>query len=210
MALPHKSYIIAGTDTDIGKTVFAAALTQALNAAYWKPIQSGVETVDTKIVQTLTDLPDEHFIPEAHVLSEPLSPHRAAEIDGVTINPTTIKPPPSDRDLIIELAGGLMVPITRDVLQIDMIAAWNIPVIVCARTGLGTINHTLLSLKALKAKNIHIHGLVFIGDDNPDNIKTIGDIAGVPILGRLPIVENLNTANLKAAFKSNFQIKNFA
>ena len=106
-------FVITGTDTGVGKTVFAAMLANALNANYWKPVQSGLDTVDTKTVQRLTDLPDERFFPESCVFSEPLSPHRAAELDGAEIDPGRLTIPPSNRPLVIEGAGGLMVPLTR-------------------------------------------------------------------------------------------------
>lgn len=205
----ENNYIIAGTDTDIGKTVFAASLVGALGGQYWKPIQSGIETHDTDIVKLLSGLPDTHFYDEAYVLSAPLSPHRAAELDKVDIDIANIVPPQTNQSLIIELAGGLMVPITRDVLQIDMIKQWTIPVILCARTELGTINHTLLSIEALKIRGLNLHGIAFIGDENKDNIKTIGDFTGVKILGCLPLLDDLNARTLSNAFKQNFNQKDF-
>jgi len=204
------SFIITGTDTDIGKTVAAAMLTLALDGAYWKPIQSGLEgVVDTKAVQNYTGLPDDRFLPEQYLLSEPLSPHRAAEIDLVKIEPETLIPPCIDRPLIIEGAGGLMVPLTRGELQINTFKRWGLPVILCARTGLGTINHTLLSVEALWAREIPIHGIIFIGDENRDNIKTIAEFSGEKILGRLPMLETLNAASLQKTFDENFKRGDF-
>ena len=202
--------IITGTDTDAGKTVFAAMLMLALNTTYWKPLQSGItDGVDTKTVQNLTGLPDERFYPEAYVFTEPLSPHRAAEIDEVDIDIDAIEVPETDAPMLIEGAGGLMVPVTRKHLQINMFKRWGLPVILCARTGLGTINHTLLSLEALWARKIPIHGIAFIGPDNPDNIRTIEEFSGEKILGHLPHLENLNAANLRQAFADNFDMKDF-
>lgn len=207
--------IITGTDTDIGKTVFSATLMLALqNAgetpAYWKPVQSGVEGgVDTKAVQKLTRLPTEQFLPEKYVLSEPLSPHRAAEIDDVEIDIDTLEIPDYSGPLIIEGAGGLHVPLTRTTLLIDVFSMWNLPVILCARTGLGTINHTLLSVESLKKRKIPILGIAFIGDDNPDNMRTIGDFTGVPILGRLPKLERVNNETLLEAFETHFNLDDF-
>lgn len=204
------SFVITGTDTGIGKTVASAMLTLALNANYWKPIQSGVEgMVDARMVQKLTSLPDERFLPEAYVLSEPLSPHRAAELDRVEIDMARLTPPPSERRLIIEGAGGLMVPITRQNLQINMFKAWDIPVVLCARTGLGTINHTLLSIEALWNRAMKIHGLIFIGEENRDNVKTIAEYSDVKVLGRLPLLDELNAQALQAAFTGHFKVEDF-
>ncbi|GJL85448.1 MAG: ATP-dependent dethiobiotin synthetase BioD [Micavibrio sp.] len=205
-----QNFIITGTDTDIGKTVFAAMLVQALQANYWKPLQSGIDGgVDTKTVQDLTGLPDAHFLPEKHIFSEPLSPHRAAEIDGVTVDVDALEVPDSERALIIEGAGGLMVPLSRENLQVNLFKKWQIPVILCARTGLGTLNHTLLSLEALWSRQIKIHGIAFIGEENDDNIRTIANFSKEKVLGRLPQLETLNADSLKTAFEKNFKLGDF-
>lgn len=209
-----KKYIITGTDTDIGKTVAAGMLTLALNATYWKPIQSGIEGgVDTKAVQKMTQLPTERFLPESYVLSEPLSPHRSAELDNVKIDIDSLSLPNIDTPLIIEGAGGLMVPLTRENLLINLFKRWNedarVPVILVARTGLGTINHTLLSLEALWSRKIPIHGILFVGEDNPDNIRTIKEFSGERILGRLPILDSLDPKTLSNAFTDNFDSDDF-
>ena len=207
--------VITGTDTDVGKTVFAAMLMLALNryesrAAYWKPVQCGIEGgVDTKTVQKLTGLPAENFFPEAYVFSEHLSPHRAAELDNTEIDIDALELPDFDGPILIEGAGGLNVPLTRTTLNVDLFEIWNVPVILCARTGLGTINHTLLSVEGLKNRGIPVHGIAFIGEDNPDNIRTIADFSGVRILGRLPLLEKLNAENLRAAFEEYFDLKDF-
>jgi dethiobiotin synthetase len=202
--------IIAGTDTDVGKTVFSAMLMLALDASYWKPVQCGVvDGVDTKTVQNYTGLPQERFFSEKYILTEPLSPHRAAEIDHVVIDPDTLMPPASDAPLLIEGAGGLMVPLTRNLLQIDQFKRWNLPVILCARTGLGTLNHTLLSLEALRSRDISVHGIAFIGDENRDNIHTISEISGERILGHLPLLPEINERTLMAAFAENFRLQDF-
>ena len=204
------SFIITGTDTDVGKTAVAAMLTLNLDANYWKPVQSGIKGgVDTKTVQRMTGLPDERFFPEAYVLSEPLSPHRAAEIDGVEIDIDSLVLPRSDRPLIVEGAGGLMVPITRKNLQINLFKKWNRPVILCARTALGTINHTLLSLEALWARKIPVHGLISIGAENQDNIRTLADLSSERVLGRLPILSDLTPDTLRSAFAQNFKREDF-
>lgn len=205
-----KGYIVSGTDTGIGKTTVAAMLLLALDALYWKPLQSGTQDgTDRERVQALTHLPADRLLPERYVLSQPLSPHRAAELDGVAIDPRTLAVPAVERTLIIEGAGGLLVPVTRHLLQIDLFADWNLPVILCARTALGTINHTLLSIEALQSRYVPLHGIVFVGDDNPDNIRTIGEISGARVLGRLPRLEPLDRAALLDAFAHGFRREDF-
>lgn len=197
--------IVAGTDTDIGKTVFAAALAGAIDGAYWKPIQAGLDgETDTDVVRRLSGLPSDRILPEAYRLATAASPHLAAERDGVTIDIETLTPPRVTRPLVIELAGGLAVPLTRTALQIDAIARWRMPVILCSATRLGTINHTLLSVEALKRRAIPILGIAFIGDENSDSQCTIGELARVQVLGRLPLLKPLDAANLRRAFTENF------
>ena len=207
--------IITGTDTGIGKTVVSAMLTLALGATYWKPVQSGIEGgVDTKAVQKMTALPNERFLPEAYVFTEPLSPHRAAELDETRINVEGLEiPEVVEGPLIIEGAGGLMVPLTRENLLINLFKKWNevrrVPVILVARTGLGTINHTLLSLEALWSRKIPVHGIVFVGDENEDNMRTIGEFSDVKVLGRLPMLDSLTAESLTGAFEENFSLDDF-
>ncbi len=214
-----KKLIITGTDTDIGKTVFSAALMLGLETAkqnphYWKPIQSGIDdSVDTRTVQKITNLPDERFLPEKYIFSEPLSPHRAAEIDNIEIDIDQLSDanniPESDGIMIIEGAGGLMVPLTRNNLQINLYKKWNIPVILCARIGLGTINHTLLSLEALWSRDIPLKGIVFIGEENLDNIRTIAEFSKVKILGHLPKLDAIDDVTLRLVFGNNFNAQDF-
>jgi dethiobiotin synthetase len=205
-----RGFIVSGTDTGIGKTVFSAMLVRALGAMYWKPVQSGTDGgTDAQGVREMAGIPNDRILPEAYVLSASLSPHRAAEIDGVILDPAAIRPPLA-RPLVIEGAGGLMVPLTRGVLQIDMFRRWNLPVILCARTALGTINHTLLSVEALRRREAPIHGIAFIGDDNPDNIRTIGDFSGVKVLGRMPRLDHIDGPALDRAFAENFSLLDFA
>lgn len=202
--------IITGTDTDVGKTIFSSMLMLALQASYWKPIQCGVaDGVDTKIVQRYTGLPDERFFPEKYIFSESLSPHIASEMDGVKIDLNALELPDCDGPLLVEGAGGLMVPLTRENLQINQFKKWNLPVILCARTGLGTINHTLLSLEALWARDIPVHGIAFIGDENPDTMRIIEELSEERILGRLPRLADVNERTLMAAFAENFRLRDF-
>ena len=203
-------FIVTGTDTGVGKTVVAAMLTQALDAGYFKPVQSGLEgETDTEAVRRLTGLADGHFLPEVYRLRTPASPHLSAEIDGVAINTGRLTPPDTGRPLIVEGAGGLLVPLTRRTLFIDAFAAWTLPVILCARTALGGINHALLSIEALKARAIPIHGIVFVGDENADTQRTIAEMSGVRRLGRLPWLPHLDSATLAQAFRQHFRLSDF-
>jgi len=206
-----KAYIVSGTDTGIGKTIVAAMLTLALDGLYWKPIQSGTEEgTDRQRVQALTQLPNDRFLPERYVLSQPLSPHRAAELDGIEIEAEALALPALDRTLVIEGAGGLMVPVTRNKLQIDVFADWSLPIILCTRTGLGTINHTLLSIEALRSRHMRLHGLIFVGDDNPDNMRTIADFSGARILGHVRRLDRVDRAALLDVFARGFRREDFA
>jgi dethiobiotin synthetase len=203
-----KSFVVTGTDTGIGKTLFAAALTAALKGVYWKPVQAGLggET-DSQIVARLSGM---RVLPEAYRFKLAASPHKAAAAQGVQIDPVKLTLPRTDAPLIAEGAGGLLVPLTEDMLVIDLFARWNVPLILCARTSLGTINHTLLSLEAIRARDIPLLGVVFIGEANEDSQRIIAKIGGVKILGRLPPVAPLGAENLARAFAGAFDLKDFA
>jgi dethiobiotin synthetase len=205
--------VITGTDTGVGKTVVAAMLTLALDAVYWKPVQSGtIDGTDTATVASITGLGPERFILERYLLTQPLSPHRAAELDGVAIDLHSLVLPgstPGGRPLIVECAGGLMVPLTRRTLYIDIFQRWGVPVVLCARTALGTINHALLCIEALRARDIPILGIVFVGDEMPDNEHTICEFADVRRLGRLPWLPRLTPVTLVEAFDGEFRRQDF-
>lgn len=201
--------VVTGTDTGIGKTIFAAALAGALGGHYWKPIQSGLEEAsDSEAVAALSGLAAARILPEAYRLSAPRSPHLAAELDGVTIDPDRLTPPDLD-PLVVEGAGGLLVPVTRDLLYADLFAHWGHPVVLVARTGLGTINHSLLSIEALRARRIPILGVAFVGEANEDNEAIVAKLGGVKRLGRLPHLDPLDAAALAAAFAAHFDLADF-
>ncbi len=203
-------FIVAGTDTGIGKTVFSAALAGALGGYYWKPVQAGLEgETDSDGVRRLSGLAPQRILPEAYRLKLPASPHIAAAREGIEIKPERLPLPWGARPLVIEGAGGLLVPLSDDLLQIDQLASWGLPVILCARTALGTINHTLLSLEALAKRQMRVHGIAFIGDAAEEVESTIVALGGVRRLGRLPIIEPLNAARLAEAFRANFDVRNF-
>jgi dethiobiotin synthetase len=202
-------FVVTGTDTDIGKTVFAAGLADRLGAHYWKPVQSGLAgETDTEVVQRLGRLSPDRIVPEAWRLATPASPHLAAAIDRVTIDPAALMPPQTGGPLVIEGAGGLMVPLDGETTFIDVFARWRIPVILCARTALGTINHTLLSVEALRRRQIPIAGVAFIGDAQADSEAVISKLGGVTRLGRLPRLDPLTPDALRHAFAAAFDLTN--
>ena len=202
--------VVTGTDTDVGKTVFSAALAGALGAQYWKPVQAGLDpSSDAASVTLLSGLPPERILPEAYRLNTPCSPHRAAEIDGVTIESDRLALPQIAGPLVVEGAGGVLVPVKRDLLFADLFARWACPVVLVARTALGTINHSLLSIEALRGRGVPILGIAFVGEAQDDSEATIAQIGGVKRLGRLPLLDPLNAATLAAAFAAAFDLDDF-
>ncbi len=202
--------VVTGTDTGIGKTVFSAALVGALDGYYWKPVQSGLEDeTDSDTVRRLSGLAAERILPEAYRLKTPVSPHLAAEIDGVVIDPASLVLPPTARPLVVEGAGGLLVPLTSEVVTIDVFARWREPVVLCARTTLGTINHSLLSIEAIRARGIPLAGITFLGEENADSERTIVALGRTRRLGRLPHLAPLTAAGLRAAFAAHFNLDDF-
>ncbi|MGE4321875.1 MAG: dethiobiotin synthase [Sphingobium sp.] len=200
--------VVTGTDTGIGKTVFAAGLAGALDAYYWKPIQAGLDPEgDTQAATRLSGLPAAHILPEAYRLTTPASPHLAARVDGVDIRLDRLALPKVDGPLVVEGAGGVLVPVTEKLLMADLFAHWGRPVILCARTGLGTINHSLLSIEALRARGVAIAGIVFIGDPHAENERIIPLLGKVRSLGRLPRVDPLDPATLRAAFAAAIDLR---
>ncbi len=197
-------FVVTGTDTDIGKTVFAAGLAGLIGARYWKPVQAG-EPGDRETVAALADV---ETLPEVYRLKLAASPHQASADEGIVIDTDKLNPP--EGPLVIEGAGGLMVPLTRDALFIDVFARWKLPVVLCARTKLGTINHTLLSLEALRARDIPICGVAFIGDANDESEGIIAQKGRVKRLGRLPHIVPLTPAGLRAEFGKAFTKADFA
>ncbi|WP_234052932.1 MULTISPECIES: dethiobiotin synthase [unclassified Xanthobacter] len=204
--------VVTGTDTGIGKTVFSSGLAGFLKARYWKPVQSGLEEeTDSEAAARLGALPAADVLPEAYRLKTPASPHLAAAIDGVTIDPARLDPPADDpaKPLVIEGAGGLMVPLTDDLLFIDVFARWRLPVVLCARSGLGTLNHTLLSLEALRARAVPVLGVVLIGPPHGENARMIARLGAVRVLGTLVPLDPLTPASLAAAFAAGFRREDF-
>jgi dethiobiotin synthetase len=205
-----RGFFITGTDTDVGKTVFAAALVGAIGGCYWKPVQCGLTPeTDSETVRRLAGLPPDRVLPEAYRLQMPASPHIAAATEGIEIDPGRLTLPHADWPLVVEGAGGLMVPLTPSLLVIDLAARLRLPVILCARTRLGTINHSLLSIEALRRRDIPIHGIAFVGDEERGAEDTVVAIGGVRRLGRLPMLAELSPHALQQAFAQNFRRDDF-
>ena len=198
------SLFVTGTDTDVGKTVVAALLTLGLDACYWKPIQAGLEPfTDTDAVRRWTGLPGPQFLPEAYRLRAPMSPHAAAELEGVEIDVARIVNTelPSDRPVVLEGAGGLMVPLNEGALMVDLIGELRVPVILVARTALGTLNHTLLSVSELRRRSIPLVGVVLNGEEHESNRRAIEEYGDVRVLGRVPPLGVVDAASLRSAFE---------
>ncbi len=196
---------VTGSDTDVGKSIVSAMLTLGLRASYWKPVQSGPgpngTEGDSAYIQALTDLPEGHFLPERFRLSQPLSPHAAAAIDGIDIRLSDFVLPAHDRShLIVEGAGGLLVPLNQRDYILDLIRQLQIPVVLVVRSSLGTINHTLLSIEQLRRAKVPILGVVMNGPKNQGNREAIAHYGQVPILLELERLPNLNAVSLQTAF----------
>jgi len=188
-----KRYFISGIGTGVGKTVMSALLCEALQADYWKPIQAGdLENSDTLTAQGLVSNSKTHFHIEAYRLPFALSPHASAENAGMEIDISQIQVPQTNNTLVIEGAGGLMVPINYETLYIDLLPRWNVEVILVSRHYLGSINHTLLSAELLKQRNISVKGIVFNGDENPQSEKAILKLSGLKMLGRIPETSSID------------------
>lgn len=210
-AAPGTVIVVTGTDTDVGKSMVAAGLAACLpGASYWKPVQAGLEPEsDRQRVAALSGLPPERLLPEVYCLRTPASPHLAARLDGLAIEPERLVAalPRCDGPLVVEGAGGVLVPLTDDgFCMADLFARWGVPVVLVARTGLGTINHSLLSIEALRARGVPIAGLVFSGAAHEENERIVPRLGGVRSLGRVPLLDPLDAASLRAAVLSNIAL----
>ena len=204
------SIFVTGIGTDVGKTLLAAILTEALEADYWKPIQTGnQQEQDTDTVKSLISNSISNFHPSAYSFSAPLSPHIAAEMEGKEIDLNNILPPVSTNLLIIEGAGGLMVPLNAKELMIDLISNLEAPVVLVSKNYLGSINHTLLSIELLKQRNISILGIVFNGEELPGTEDYITKYTHVKVLGRISeegILDREVLSKYSKKFKTTFYI----
>lgn len=187
--MPNK-YFITGIGTDVGKTVASAIITEALAADYWKPVQAGeLETGDKHTIQSLISNNKTVIYPNAYALSHPESPHSSAKKDGITIDLSQIKEPNTTNNLVIEGAGGLLVPLNNTKTILDLIKP-DYRVILVSRHYLGSINHTLMSIEILKAKGITIAGIVYNGNEHTSTESIIKTMTNTPVIGRINEEEN--------------------
>lgn len=206
-----RSLFVTGTDTNVGKTLLSALLVAAFDAIYWKPIQTGAhEGTDRQTVIKLAEIPEAQTIPESYCFAPPVSPHLAAEAKGVRIDLARIQPPVNlTRPIICEGAGGILVPINDSELMLDLAQRLGFPVLIAARAALGTINHTLLTVRALRCAKIPAHGVVMIGRRNQDNERSVEHFGGIPVVGTIPWLDTINREALLSVFRSNFDQKHF-
>jgi dethiobiotin synthetase len=206
-----ESLFVTGTDTNVGKTVLSALLVSALEAMYWKPIQTGaIEGTDRETVIKLAAIPKAQTLQESYRFGPPVSPHLAAETGGVRIDLARIQPPNNlVRPLIVEGAGGILVPINDSELMLDLAGRLGFPVMIAARSALGTINHTLLTVRALRSATIPIKGVVMIGPRNRDNERSVERFGGVPLVGWIPLLDKISRQALVQVFRDNFDPEYF-
>lgn len=198
----HQQIIVTGIGTDIGKTVVSAILAQALKAFYWKPIQAGeLENTDTMKVNGWTDK-NVTVLPEAFRLESAISPHAAAAIDGVKIARESLQLPEINGNLVVEGAGGLLVPVNDSgLLLVELFEEWNLPVVIVSRHYVGSINHTLLTVNYLKTNGFKILGIVFVGDENVPSETFICSITGLELLARIPLTNRVDARFIQSQAK---------
>lgn len=202
-------FFITGIGTDIGKTVVAAILTEALKADYWKPIEAGnVESSDPMIIANLISNKVTEIHPPSYSFDLPASPHFAAEKEGIEIDLNKIKIPTTKNTLVIEGAGGLMVPLNRKELVIDLVLQLNVPLILVVKNYLGAINHTLLSLNLLAQRKVTVKGIIYNGGTRVENINFIEKYSDIPTLGIIPELDVINKESIsREATKFNGLLK---
>ena len=192
-------FFVTGTDTDVGKTLVSSWLLTQLDASYWKPVQAGViPETDSSVVRRLAEIGPDRVLPEAYVLPEAIAPHEAARRAGIAIDMAKFVPPATDRLLVVEGAGGLMVPLTDTAYVIDLAAELHLPVILVARSTLGTINHTLLSLEAIRRRGLPLAGVVINGPETPHNRAAIERYGQVEVIAEIPWLDVVNRSTLLA------------
>ena len=196
---------ITGTDTGVGKTTLSALLVASLGWKYWKPIQTGAaEGMDRDHVIQWAGVSSAQTHPESYVFDPPVSPHLAAERKGMAIDLALVRRPDDPGPLIIEGAGGVLVPINRDKLMIDLMRHLNAPVVIASRTALGTINHTLLTIAAVRSAGLELRGVVMVGPPDDDNRRAIESYGNVGVIGSIPHLDVIDRAALRRVFEQRF------
>jgi dethiobiotin synthetase len=194
-----EGFFVTGTDTDVGKTVISAWLVARLGANYWKPVQAGNHPeTDSEVVRRLTEVAPERILQEAYVLPEPIAPHEAAHRAGLTIDMQKLVLPASDRPLVVEGAGGLLVPLTDTAFVVDLADQLELPIVLVTRSTLGTINHTLLSIEAIRRRGLPLAGVVVNGPETPHNRAAIERYGQVEIIAEIPWLDQVTPATLRA------------
>jgi dethiobiotin synthase len=194
-----EGFFVAGTDTDVGKTLVAAWLLSHLDACYWKPVQAGTQPeTDSATVRRLAEADGRRILPEAYLLPEAIAPHEAARRAGIAIEMDKLVPPPCERPLVVEGAGGLMVPLNDEALVIDLAEELELPVILVARSTIGTINHTLLSLEAIRRRGLQLAGVVVNGPETPHNRAAIERYGQVEVIAEIPWLDTVDRSTLLA------------
>lgn len=191
--MKQRPIFVTGIGTGVGKTIVSAILVEKLKADYWKPVQSGdLENTDTETVKSLVSNSVSKFHPEAYRLTRPFSPHKSADLDGIRIDMDKIVLPKTDNQLIIEGAGGLMVPLNERGLMIDLIQKFDAEAVLVVRHYLGSINHTLLSIEALQSRNIPVQSIIFNGHGDKYTEQIIKNYKSVPFFNSITEIETLN------------------
>ena len=196
-----KRIAIAGIHTGIGKTIVSTIVADALEADYWKPVQAGIEERDTLVVAQLLNNGHERVFQEAFLLTQPMSPHAAAAIDGVAIDFRRFTWPETSNTLVVETAGGLLSPIAARETAADFISYYQLPVILVSQNYLGSINHTLLAIEVLKSRGIRLLGIIFSGDENPSSEAFIRQYSGAPVIARIPFLDPVSKETVAACWR---------
>lgn len=202
-----KKLFVTGTDTEIGKTVLSATLCRGLQAEYWKPVQSGIDPqTDSETVASWAGMTKERIHPETYRLNEPMSPHASADLDGVEIEMGAFTLPDSRRDhLIVEGAGGVLVPLNREKMMLDLMVQLDLPVLLVARSTLGTLNHTLMSLQVMRSRGLTIWGVVLNGPHHSSNEEAILHYGKPNHLFRSLPLDTITPASLDHHFNQTFR-----
>jgi malonyl-CoA O-methyltransferase len=202
---------ITGTDTNVGKTLLSAVLVTALDREYWKPLQTGAtEGTDRETIMKWGGVPAGRMHAESYIFDPPVSPHLAAEQKGIPIDIGTIQRPATVGRLIIEGAGGVYAPISKGATMLDLMRHLGAPVVVASRTALGTINHTLLTIAAIRNAKLDLRGVVMIGEENIDNRRAIERFGNIAVIGFIPWLHDINRAALCSVFEQHFDRNAFA
>ncbi|HLJ29730.1 MAG TPA: dethiobiotin synthase [Candidatus Angelobacter sp.] len=207
-----RGFFVTGTDTNVGKTVLCSLLCAALPGIYWKPIQTGAsEGTDRQTVLSCAGMEEAGCCPETYIFDDPVSPHLAAQRERreIVLERIAIPNTGSTRPLIVEGAGGVLAPINREQFMTDLMCHLGLPVILAARSTLGTINHSLLSLRCLRGAGLQVHGVVLIGPEDRDNREAIEQYGKIRVIGQIPVLQKIGRQSLLKTYSSHFMQEAF-